>query len=91
MSKLFKEPGDDLPVYIDVTLEDFIEYRETWLLWRSTGRRNASNGFEPAISFLEAATRLPNAMLSTFQTLDSVFAKMESQWLKKLAKKKEQQ
>jgi hypothetical protein len=72
-------------------MEDFLGNRDFWKLWRSTGKRNASGGFEPSITFLEAALLIPKSMLDTFQVLDDFHHRMESKWLKEMAKKKNQE
>lgn len=88
MIDLFKETqSDDLPEFIGVTDEQVGRYWDEWLVYRGTGRRNHAGGFESSLSFLQAITDIPEEMFKVFLELDSVYGKMERQYIKQTAGK----
>lgn len=90
MIDLFAEQvSDDLPEFLNVEYRQVEANWEDWLIWRSIGRRNAHGGFEPSISYVEAIQAIPSERLQVFLELDSLYSKMEKQYLKQTAGRKD--
>jgi hypothetical protein len=74
-----------VPSAVEFSHEDFLKYRETWLLWRSLGRYDGNGSWVAPLSFPEAID-LPKAMLDVFQELDHFFEQMKKHQAKKQPK-----
>lgn len=82
LSPFFREEQtDDLPVSkgINATVEEMELVWEDWLLWRMTGK-DVNN-------FLLAKQNMSRMKINAFTEMDGIHSKMESQHLKKMAKK----
>lgn len=89
MIDLFKdEATDDLPEFLPITLAQAEENWEEWLVWRNLGKRNMAGAFEPSIDYLSAVMYMPKEKLEVFLAMDSLYGKMERQYIKQTAKKK---
>ncbi len=74
--------GNALPRFFEFSYEEFLRYKDDWLLWRNLGRVDGNGAWIAPVSFVEAQ-QLPDNMLSVFFALDNMVAKMAKQEAKK--------
>lgn len=58
------------------------------MVWRSLGKRNSVGAFEAPVSFVEAMQSISSEALGVFMKLDSIYAKMEAQYIEQTTGKK---
>jgi len=72
--RLLEDGPDDLPDYLDISIEEIERYWNIWVFWRATGKR---------VDFNSGLMGFPKAAWDVIFLLDSLFSKIESQKSKK--------
>lgn len=81
-----EQKGDDLPYDLGILYEDYRDYKDEWILWRTLGRYDSNGVWVAPVSFLEAEL-LPKRKLDLFFSLDNIFEIMRKQNAKKKGRK----
>ena len=77
MAPLFKNSSsNDVPSTVSFDLEEFLSYRDEWVLWRETGRYDGNGNWVVPVSFYEAID-MPERKLVVFQELDRFLEQMK--------------
>ena len=74
-----KDPDYSLPEYLDISLDEFIEYYPDWLQWVALDRR-----YPPTV-----IRQQPRKMLDAFIYMDMLLEKMSGDFYAKMRKEAE--